>query len=389
MPRFVFVLALAMGAPGALAQSFSSFALPELPVSPHEASVAQALAASSSDNPYVLRHNPAFLADAGERPSFRLGASVAPEVFGSDDLLIRSAAGSVGVHAGEVGGGALRIGLGGGYSEYSASSVRITNPGNTGFELYDTQEYEVSGGLALGWDGPVHVRAGAGVFSRQSLEMPVDLGAPSASLLDRDRSTTLDVGAAVSYPLLRGPREPDTSGPEVEVMGALVYRSAATISEDIFERIFPDPRSSSGTRGSPPPTELVAGVGVRAALVRTVGRRGEFRIVEADVRAQSHALDALADEYRLGATVVVAEILGLRAGVSRVDLRDQDARASLGAELRLGGIVRAVGVVQEKPALLALSDRMTARLEAALLNVGEELGETVYVGLVLGRRPSL
>ena len=55
-------------------------------------------------------------------------------------------------------------------------------------------------------------------------------------------------------------------------------------------------------------------------------------------------------------------------------------------ELRLGGLIRAIGAAQENASMLALADRLTTRFEVALLDVGEA-AETPYYGFTFGWRP--
>lgn len=378
MLRFLLVAALA--APPALAQGFEPFALPYLPVSTYEAGVSQSLAASPSDNPYALRHNPAFLADAGERPALRFSTSAAPKAFGSGDLLLGSSAASIGIAAGEIGGGAFQIGLGGGYAEYRISDILVTDQQGTELGTYDTQEREISGGLALGWDGPLNVRVGAAAFSRESIETPPDLGDPFT--FDRDRVVTMDIGGAVSYPALTGPSEPGEQASRLDITGAVVYENVV-LSEDFFER----PVISSFVPVAPPEAVTVGG-GVRYELVRQLGRRGEFRLVEAGVSAQQSFVTGSVDRGGLQARVVLAEILALRAGRSAFSEGNVDPDHSVGAELRIGGIVRAIGAAQESASMLALADRLTTRIEVAVWDVGSEFPDpTVFYGLTLGWRP--
>ncbi|MEM1055285.1 MAG: hypothetical protein AAGI52_07150 [Bacteroidota bacterium] len=365
------LLAAMLAAPPAFAQS--SFALSGFPVSAHEVGVSQALAAGPSDNPYAIRHNPALLADAGERPALRFSAGLAPDFVGVDDLLLGSSAASIGIDAGEVGGGSLRIGLGGSYTELR-STLRLIGP-SIGEIEYDTQEREITGGLALGWDGPVHVRFGANADVRESFAIPPDLSLPED--LERDRTTTLDVGAAVSYPLLTGPSGDGEIAPEVEITGAAVLRNLAVLSEDFSAR------PANGVRGA-----NTFGVSVRAAHVRQLGRRGRFHLVEGDVRAEPfNGSDIRAGEARLAGTVILAEILAVRAGYAAPESRGSDPFVSLGAELRIDGVVRAVGAQQKSASMLALADRLTTRFEVAVLRVGETIGETTVYGVTFGWRP--
>lgn len=375
-----FALAVLLAAPAVSAQEGGTpFGLPFLPASTYEAGVSQALAAAPTDNPYVLRHNPAFLADAGERPAFRFATSVAPQVYGSDDLLIGSSAASIGIAAGEIGGGTFQIGLGGGYAEYRLEGVSILDMNGNEVGAFDTEEREIGGGLAFGWDGPINVRVGAAAFSRESIEVPSD---PLSTSLDRDRLVSMDIGGAVSYPVLAGPSEPDERAPRLDITGAAVYENVV-LSEDFFER---SPILSFVP--TPPAEAVTAGVGARYALVRQLGRRGEFRLVEAGLNAQQSFVSNEVDRGALQASVVLAEILALRAGRSALSEGQQPARNAVGAELRIGGIVRAIGAAQESASMLALADRLTSRVEVAVWDVGSDTNsETVYYGLTLGWRP--
>lgn len=377
MYRFLFALLLA--APVA-AQDFpgvelrSPFLLPSLPVSTHEAGIEQALVAGPSDNPYAFRHNPALLADAAERPAFRFSATAAQDLFGVDDLMIGSSAASIGIDAGEIAGGSVQIGLGGGYAEYRDAEILITDDRGLSLGEYASQEREIAGGLALGWNGALNVRVGATAFRRESLEE-----SRSASLTrDRDRVTTLDVGGAVTLPLLRGPNAPGETALALDLTGAYVYRGVTTLEDDRATFI-------GGPNALPPEVQTVGG-SARLAIIRQLGRRGTFRLLDADVRAQTYASDDLPDETRFGATVVLAEVIALRAGQSDSGDAGTGVRQSVGAELRLGGLIRAIGAAQESASMLALADRLTTRFEVALFDVGEA-AETPYYGFTFGWRP--
>lgn len=300
-------------------------------------------------------------------------------VFENDDLLIGSSAASIGIAAGEIGGGDFQIGLGGSYAEYRID--RLTGASGSETSSYGSEEREIGGALALGWDGPVNVRIGGAAFSRESIETPVVIGSP---LLDRDRVVTMDVGGAVSYPLMPGPSQPGERASQLDLTGAFVYHNI-TLSEDFFVRP-DDPPLPTFTPAAPPESQTV-GLGARYALVRQLGRRGEFRLVEAGVSVQNESVSDDADRRGIQASVILAEIIAFRAGHSQSTASNSVADNSVGAELRIGGLIRAIGAARESASMLALADRTTMRFEVAVKNVDGELPRTTFYGLTLGWRP--
>ena len=279
MPVLRFLLALALAAPlaPAAAQSFNPFLLPDTPVSAYEVGFGSAATFAPTENPYTVTLNPALLADAGARPGLRVAGSIAPSLYGFDDLLVGSSALSVGLRS-SLAGRPLHIGLGGSYSEINLDNVQVTNELGILVDVYDTQERASGGGLGIGWEGPVTVRVGAAAFYREAFEQPL----ADASGLGRDRATTLDIGTAVTLPVLRGPSASGETEPVFSVTAGYTRRHI-TLATDFYDRGVEI--VTSGPEA--PPEAGVVGGAASLALVRQFGTRGRFRIARLGLRAES------------------------------------------------------------------------------------------------------
>lgn len=351
----------------ASAQPASPFLLPGTPVRPEAIGLGGASVASVTDDPLALFDNPAMLAASGRRPSFRVGASVTPELYGSSALLVGGGAATIGLRP-TVGGRPLTIGLSGGYTEINA------DPASDVFDpAASSEERAYGGGLGLGYDvGPVRVRVGAAAFGRESFEVR-DLASGD---LVRDRAVTLDLGGAVTAPLLRGPSVDGETDPTASVTVAYAAKDL-TLSTDYYERVLPP------VEGVAEP-EVAHRVGLSASggLVRQIGARGRLRLVGATASAEGRS--GIDESFRVGGAIDLVETVTLRAGYVSRD--DGDEWTSFGLSVSIDGLVRAIGTASGTAATIALSDRLTARVDLARLDAGGDV-QTDYAGFTLGWRP--
>lgn len=367
MTRLLLVAALLLPL-AAVAQSVIPLTLPDTPLRPESIGLGGATVAVVTDDPTALFDNPAMLAASGQRPSFRVGSTITPDLYGFDDLIAGSGAATVGLRT-SLAGRPLTVGLGGGYAEINIDRGVVTGPKG---ELSSTQERAYGGGLGLGWEaGPVRVRAGALALQRESFEERLASGA-----VDRDRVLTLDLGTAVTAPLLRGPAGDGETAPAASVTAAVSYQNIA-LSTDFFER-----ELTSSFVPTAPEEEVRIGLSASGSWMRQMGARGRFRIAQGQVSIESRS--GFASTTHVGAAVTLAETVTLRAGLYNRKIVDD--WTSYGASVSIDGLVRAIGVASESAEMFALSDRLTSRIDFARLDAGGD-AETGYVGFSLGWRP--
>ncbi|MEL6614968.1 MAG: hypothetical protein AAFQ43_04490 [Bacteroidota bacterium] len=350
----------------AAAQAPDSFALPETPQRPESVALAGASVAVVTDDPLVLFDNPSMLAAAGQRPSFRVGSGVAPDFFGFGDFVVGSGAATVGLRT-SLAGRPLTVGLSAGYSEIFAENG-LFNPGQSNDA---TEERAYGGGIGLGWTArAARFRVGAAAFQRESFETRQPLSGTAV----RDKAVTLDLGASFTAPHLPGPTASGETAPALSITAGYAAQNL-TLSSDSFEREFP-------TNEGDLEVAQRGGLSVSVALVRQLGARGRFRVVEGVLSGESRR--GLDETNRYAGAVTLGETLTLRAGVNDRNLLDN--WISYGASLSIDGLLRAIGTASESPGLFALSDRLTARLDLARFAAGEDV-QSEYAGFTLGWRP--
>ncbi len=377
MSRFFLALLLALPIAwplaSASAQVGSLFALDGTPASAIEAAVGGATAFAPTESPYAVQFNPALLAEAGTRPGLRFSTSLAPEAFGNEDALIGSSALSLGLQT-ALAGYPLTVGLGGSYTEFNKDRVSLGREADgTPLGEYDTAERASGGGLAIGWNGPVHIRVGGAAFYRESSETPVSLGNPQ--VLSRDNVTTLNLGTALTYDVLGGPDEAGEAAVALRITGGYTRRGIV-LQEDYFAR------DEGALAGPPPPPEAdVFGGSASVAFTRQVGRRFRFRVARADARIEFVSGDR--EGTNMGATATLFETLVVRAGLTQRGIGRDVTSAGVG--IQIDGLVRAVGTFTENPRLAAFGDRLTLRGDVARYDLGEGT-ETDYAGFTLGWR---
>ena len=341
---------------------------PSAPVVPEVVGAGGAAVAAPTLSPFAVFYNPALLADAGVRPGLRVGVSAGPALYGNDDLLTGTGVGSIGLKT-AAGGRPLYVTLAGGYREVNIDNVPLA------VGDFDTEDRAYGGGLAVGWEGPVTVRAGAAAFARDAPEQP----APVSGELRRDRAVTLRLGTAVTVPLLQGPAI-GQAGPRAAVTLGVAHRGAE-LQSDFFER---GPLESGTPEGVEASTRYGASADV--ALVRRFGVTGRIAFARLNVRAEQRTEGPGSDH--VGGAFTLAETVTLRAGIERSD-RDgtgETTRTGVGLGVSVDGLVRAVGALNRSAQLLAIADRLTLRGDLARYDAGGPL-ETDYAGFTVGWRP--
>lgn len=365
-------------APEAQTGGTSTFFPDTVPTVPEFVGVGGAAVAAPTQSPFAIFHNPALLADAGERPGLRLGTSLTPSLFDSGDLPLGTGVGSIGLRT-AVGGRPLHVTLAGAYRELNVDADPTTDDPLE--PTFDTEDRTYGGGLAVGWQGPVRVRVGAIALSREAQEQS---SGPDGAL-DRDRAVTLDLGAAVTLPLIDGPAV-NGIGPRFSLtFGAA--RQGIELQSDLFERpaTGPVPGFPAPPPGLAPAETDRYGATADLAFVRRVGARGRLRVGRLRLSTEQRTAGAGSGHY--GGAVTLAETVTVRGGVERLDVGvETETRTSAGLGVSLDGLIRAIAVLGRNPRVMAVADRLTFRGDVARYDIDGPV-ETDYFSFTVGWRP--
>ncbi|MEL6614967.1 MAG: hypothetical protein AAFQ43_04485 [Bacteroidota bacterium] len=380
----------------------------EVPVSVDAASTTRAGAFTPTADPLAFHLNPALLAGVGREGGVSVALDGSSNIgFGSVDALHGAIAAGTTV---SVAGQPLAVGAALSRTALDFGTQVWTDEQGAELGTFRSDEATWSAAVGVGWSGPVDLDLGVGLHRRASLPYYYSYEGDSSDG-DRVRGVTLDLGTAVTVPVL-GRTPTGAVSPFLDLSTGYAQRHLTLATEDLFDR-----------DGVPTTARVgVLGYGARAGLDVALGT-GRVRAVELDGRIEGNAdLDRFegscsGDELPCDPPVLVRNALVGPLGVSNVLLGDGGTHVSgrralrltlfdalsitrghlegngyvepvtsWGGSLDVGGGLRAFGLASGDARLVRTGERLSVRVG---YSVSRLRGSTLYSfgGLTVGWRP--